>query len=440
MANTFRNQFTVTPQVLKVSEEEKRIIIHARQGHGRKLLDMVSSYRLVAMYQPVPGENRKWLKTLPEGKLKRLPNGDLELYARLPKEGEYTLYLEKAAGEGDAAEVMTFAVYALEKDLFNLRPWKGDFHIHSSESDGKETPEFVMATCRRDGFDFMALTDHHQYAPSLVAQKAACECNCDMLVLPGEEVHLPGNAPHIINFGGNRSINELACRDEEKYRRESMEYAKALPENMDSINRFEIGASEWAFDRIREAGGVAMFCHPYWHWQYHNYVDEEVIDHLLDHNRFDVLEVFGGMSKQQIEMNMLAMHRWQEERAKGKIIPAAGVSDGHGCDTSVSNWYYTVIFAEKLEFPLLAEAIRADRCVGVHRLPGEHPLLAGNFRLCKFTYFLFREFYPRHDEICHLEGTIMRSYYSEGSINAPEVISSLSGAVASFMRSFWEEN
>jgi hypothetical protein len=78
--------------------------------------------------------------------------------------------------------------------------------------------------------------------------------------------------------------------------------------------------------------------------------------------------------------------------------------------------------------------------VGVHRLPGEHPLLAGNFRLCKFTYFLFREFYPRHDEICHLEGTIMRSYYSEGSINAPEVISSLSGAVASFMRSFWEEN
>ena len=208
---------------------------------------------------------------------------------------------------------------------------------------------------------------------------------------------------------------------------------------MDPVNRFEVGASEWAFDRIREAGGISMFCHPYWQRQYHFYVDEAVIDCLLARKKFDVLEVFGGFRREDTEPNMLSLARWQEERAKGKVIPAAGVSDGHGCDNHVANWYYTIVFAPKLEFPALAEAIRSDRSVAVHFIPGEHPILAGNFRLVKFTYFLFREFYPRHDEICRLEGEIMRSYYSEGAIDAPEVIRSLSGSVSGFMGLFWEK-
>lgn len=438
MANLFRSQFTVFPQVLRVSAEEKKIVIHARQEHAQKLLDAVDNYHFITTSQPRDVEDLQWLYTLPPDRMERQENGDLQVYAVLPKEGEYVLFFTSEK-DGVRSEVMSFAVYALNEDLFALRPWKGDLHIHSSDSDGKETPAFVMATCRRDGFDFMAVTDHYQYAPSLAAQAAADECSCDILVVPGEEVHLPGNTVHVINFGGNWSINDLARQDEARYRKEALECVKDLPAELDMVNRFEVGASEWTFERIRESGGICMFCHPYWHVQYRNHIDEEVIDILLERNKFDVLEVFGGYVRKDAEANMLALARWQEERAKGKVIPVAGVSDAHGCDNSVSNWYYTIVYADKLDFKSLAEAIRSNRSVAVHAIPGEYPYFAGDFRLTKLSYFLYREFYPRHDEICHLEGTIMRSYYSEGAIDAPKVIKSLAGSAAEFMENFWEK-
>lgn len=440
MANTFRNQFTVTPQVMRVSSEEKKIVIHARQGQGVRVLDQVDNAHLIAKYQPRIGEDRQWLNSLPCLRMERQENGELWIFAVLPQEGEYTLYLSRGIGDAPRAEVMTFAVYALEEELFKLRPWKGDLHIHTCESDGKETPEFTMASFRRNGCDFIAITDHYQYAPSLAAIEAAQECSCDILVIPGEEVHLPGNAAHIVNFGGNWSINDLARRDEEKFRKEVEEYGKDLPADMDPVNRHQIGASEWTFDRIREAGGICIFSHPYWHVQYHNHIDEVVINYLLEHQKFDAMEVFGGFTLAGVESNMLSLARWQSESAKkGKQIPVVGVSDCHGCDTHVANWYYTIIFAEKLEFASLAEAIRNNRSIAVHSLPDEYPIMAGDFRLTKFAYFLHREFYPHHNEICQLEGSIMRSYYSEGAINAPEVMKSLSGSVAEFMDSFWEK-
>ena len=440
MANEFRHQYTVTPQVMRVSSEEKKIVIHARQGHGVRLLDQVDNFHLIAQYQPRRGEDRQWLNNLPCQRMERQANGDLWLFAELPQEGEYIIYLTRGAEGSPRSEVMTFSVYALEEDLFKLRPWKGDLHIHSCESDGKETPEFTMASARRNGCDFMTISDHLQYAPSLAAIEAAQECSCDILVIPGEEVHLPDNATHIVNFGGNWSINDLARRDEEKFRQEVEEYGKDLPGDVHPINRFQIGATEWVFDRIREAGGVSIFSHPYWRAQYRNHIDEVVINYLLEHQKFDAMEVFGGFTLAGVESNMLSLARWQSESAKkGKQIPVVGVSDCHGCDTHVANWYYTVIFAEKLEFASLADAIRSNRSVAFYAVPGQYPIIAGDFRLTKFSYFLHREFYPRHNEICHLEGTIMRSYYSEGSINAPEVIKALSGSVAEFMDSFWEK-
>ena len=39
--------------------------------------------------------------------------------------------------------------------------------------------------------------------------KAMKDFGCDMLCCPGEEVHLPDNPVHIINFGGKSSVNDL---------------------------------------------------------------------------------------------------------------------------------------------------------------------------------------------------------------------------------------
>lgn len=92
----------------------------------------------------------------------RVEDGRIRVRCRFDGEQEHTLTV-------GTAEVR---VYSLEPDLFGFAPWKGDLHLHSDCSDGMEPPAFVAAACRRIGLDFMAVTDHHRYEPSLAAVRA----------------------------------------------------------------------------------------------------------------------------------------------------------------------------------------------------------------------------------------------------------------------------
>src|SRR5215813_8805491 len=48
------------------------------------------------------------------------------------------------------------------RSLFSARDrfYKGNLHTHSTRSDGKLSPEEVVAAYRERGYDFLALTDH----------------------------------------------------------------------------------------------------------------------------------------------------------------------------------------------------------------------------------------------------------------------------------------
>ena len=432
MSNQYSNYINVMPRLLRVSEECREITLHIRQAHVRKTLDSVEEIRVFSVYGPVAGYGT-WITNAKPTPFRRLENGDLAVTIATPAEGEYAIWTGRKLEDGTFAEVATFSVYALAEDLLKLLPLKGDFHMHSNCSDGKENPEYVAATCRQHGMDFMALTDHRKYGPSLIAQEAMKEFGCDMLCCPGEEVHLPDNPVHIINFGGNASINELAIGDEAKYRAEVAEYQKGVPEKYDPLTRFQVAASEWTFDRIREAGGISMFCHPFWRPRYHNYVGDDVIDLLLEHNRYDVLEVIGGFYRNDTEQNLLSVARWQEEQAKGRSIPVAGISDSHCADGDLSGWYYTIVFAKELVFESIAEAIRANLCVAVHDIPGTYPLVVGPFRLTRLVYFLLREFYPEHDGLCRIEGEIMRRALAGEEPDARAEMARRHGTVSRFI-------
>ena len=438
MANQYSPYVTITPCVLRAEEAPQKVTIHAKEAYAQKLLDAVGRIRIVGVDGPTIkwrkwAEWRKWLEGTAPAEFHRTENGDLAVAATTPVEGEYTIRLDVADAAGDLVEKAVFSVYALRDDLYRLTPYKGDFHMHSNCSDGVHSPEYVAATCRKLGFDFMALTDHRLYEPSLVAQKAMAEFGCDMLVTPGEEVHLPDNGVHIINFGGRGSVNKLAADDESTYFAAVAEYMKTVPTQYDEVTRFQVAASEWAFDRIRECGGVAMFCHPYWRPRSHNYIGEDAIDLLLERRRFDVLEVIGGFESFEYEGNLLSVSRWREETAKGRTIPVAGVSDSHDCDTSLAGWYYTIVFAEELSFEALAAAIRSDRSVAVHCPPGNFPLVVGSFRLTRFAYFLLREVYPAHDELCRVEGGIMLRSLAGDEPDAREELARRHGTVEAYL-------
>ena len=438
MANKYSPYVTMTPCVLRADEKPCEVTLHAREAYGQKLLDGVGRIRIIRIDGPTIKwrkwvEWRKWLEATDPSEFRRTENGDLVVLATTPEEGEYALCLDAANDAGEFVEQAVFFVYALEDDLYRLTPYKGDFHMHSTASDGAHSPEYVAASCRRMGFDFMALTDHRMYGPSLVAQQAMRELGCDMLTTPGEELHLPGNAVHIINFGGRASVNKLATDDEPAYLAAVEKYMSTVPEKYDEVTRFQVAASEWGFDNIRKCGGIAMFCHPYWRPRNHNYIGEDTIDLLLERRRFDVLEVIGGFEPFEFEGNMLSVSRWREETAKGSSIPVAGVSDSHDCDVSLAGWYYTIVFAKELSFDAVAEAIRSDRSVAVHCPPGNFPLVVGPFRLTRFAYFLLRELYPFHDELCRQEGEILRRALAGEEPEAKAELEKRRGSVEAFL-------
>jgi hypothetical protein len=431
-----RCYFDVWPKVVR-ADRETEIKVRPRFDH----VAFKAQERIVVKYVRDDGGLRDG-GCAPWGGFTEIPfrrEGDLLRITQL-FEGECEHAFQVVAFDAENRErtVVTFYIYSLADDLFVLRPFKGDFHIHSFRSDGLESPAYVAASARKVGMDFMALTDHHQYEPSLEAIASMKGFETDLRCYPGEEVHGPDNPVHIVNFGGSFSVNELFQKDESAFRAEVGRYEEALPGDLHPSLRYQIAASEWAFDQIRKGGGISIYCHPYWRPLERYYVHSKVNDVIMDRQRFDALEVIGGFYRHQMESNALAVSRYHEDRSKGKHIPVVGVSDAHGCDRDLFGWYYTIVLARSVEFRDLAGGITGLNSVAVEAVPGEFPRLIGTFRQVRYVYFLMREYFPMHDKLCCEEGELILGSMG-GDTTAGKRLAVLKGRVPSLLQKYWAE-
>ena len=106
--------------------------------------------------------------------------------------------------------ILNTRVYSIFEDLVGLIAYKGDTHLHSNRSDGEGTPFEVGCAYRAAGYDFIAITDHHRYFPSLEGKAAFDELTNEFTVFKGEEIHNRDMGyTHIINFDGNFSVNDI---------------------------------------------------------------------------------------------------------------------------------------------------------------------------------------------------------------------------------------
>ena len=210
-------------------------------------------------------------------------DGSLKFSADIGPEQEYNVYLKKPDGER-YADIECFNIYALNEDLYSLRPYRGDMHLHTYGSDGREDPLYVVSSYRRVGFDYMAVTDHRNYEPSVKAKAFYDRYPIDMALYHGEEVHPPENAVHMVNFGGSFSVNALIESDKEKYYAEVREIMKTVVDYPDptAVNEIYMYAScKWVFEKIREGGGISIFCHPYWRVGNGYYISDRLTDYIL---------------------------------------------------------------------------------------------------------------------------------------------------------------
>lgn len=379
---------------------------------------------------PAEGMLNETVKPKPKPTPSAFENGEVKFVYDFAQEQEYTVLVR--AGE----KQHVFRIYAVDEDLFERKPYKGDIHIHTCRSDGKESPAYVAGAGRRIGYDFMAITDHHRYAPSLEAIKAYEGAPIDLRLYPGEEIHPPENPVHMVNFGGSFSVNDLFASAE--YQTQVQAIADGLDGMPEGVDRYAYASCVWCYERIREGGGLGLFCHPYWYAGYRYDVPEALTTLLLDRQPFDALELIGGYHLYEVESNMLQVARYHDERAKGKKLPIVGVCDGHGCETGeLFGWYYTVVFAPSLELDDLIRSIKNLYSVAIEALPQGPARAHGPFRLAKYAQFLLREVFPLHDALCQEEGRLMLAY-AAGDPAACNLLKALQGRARRLYDHLWD--
>ena len=134
---------------------------------------------------------------------------------------------------------------------------KGDFHTHSTCSDGVRSPADLVDLAHAQGVRVMALTDHDTL-DGLAEAEAAAARHPGFLLVPGVELScdVPGTEVHILGYFIDRADADLQ-RQLETFRAGRIDRAQRI---ISALER--LGAPiEW--ERVREIAGEASVGRPH---------------------------------------------------------------------------------------------------------------------------------------------------------------------------------
>jgi len=172
---------------------------------------------------------------------------------------------------------------------------KGVLHVHTTESDGRLTPEQVMYAYYRLGYQFIAITDHWK-----LIKLEKLPVLDDFIVIPGEEVTagrgLAGTPYHII-----------ALNIEEELKRGI--FPKESPE--DAMKAVKV---------INDLRGLAIIAHPSW--------SDLCFADLLSLNGYLGIEVFNTTCHVTVDKGW-SWSQWIGLLSSGRKVFSFAVDDAH---------------------------------------------------------------------------------------------------------------
>ena len=446
----------------KVVTAGKDTVIHIRAQGGRKFFSDNAEYCAVITLLSGSGVRTSPASAVCIEKDVTFVSGEILISVTLPKEGEYRI-----AFENEDKKTLVFAVYAVDNDLVGVYPFMGDLHLHTTLSDGSQEPELVAAMYRAHGYDFLAITDHKRYYPSLRVRESFKDIPTGLNLVPGEEVHLPAiNGftvdPHTINFGGEYSINALVEGDavaetgtDKKYRSirddcpdvmtqaqftEKMTSLTSKIKVPDDVDPLTAATLKWIYDEIRKAGGLAIFPHPTWITGNSFHDSDALNDWLVNNKIFDAFEVLGG--ENYFEQNGFQTVRYYEDMARGHKYPVVGSTDSHNCTPENRNAYIcsTIVFAPENERRAIIDSVKAMRSVAVDTISREFRLV-GEMRYVRYACFLIKNYFPLHDDACFEEGRLMKlAVYGteEERSEAKAELATVSGRIGKMTKKYFD--
>lgn len=327
------------------------------------------------------------------------------------------------------------ALYAVEEDLYALRPLKGDLHVHSYYSDGQDGLAMVPAYYREAGFDFFALTDHNRMFPSELAADLYDGIPLGIHMIKGEETHPPESVLHIVGIGHRNCVSNTYIHELETYEAE-IDRTEATLSHIPEQYRRRVAMAKWACDNIRRGGGLAILPHPFWMPNCYN-LSEELMHILFEEKLFDAFELMGGVN---FKSGNLQLALWQEESAKGNRLPVVGSSDSHTHDFTTGKFArnFTVVFAKDNTTEAIAEAIRSGYSVAAEIPSGDNfeiRFYNAQYRLIAFAHFLHEHYFNETWRLCIGEGVLMRRYAQGEAVG--ELLASFSNTVSDFYKRFY---
>ena len=167
--------------------------------------------------------------------------------------------------------------------------FKGNLHLHTTNSDGELTPQQAVDHYREAGYDFLAITDHRRLTPF-------DELSTDgIIMLTGEELHQGkgelGQLHHIVAIGMEDHIDIPPTEDLQE-----------------------------ALDYIAPRSRFAFIAHPYW--------TSLTYQDMLDRTGFIGIEVFNFTCECGIGRGDSGSH-WDELLARGQRLLGLAVDDAH---------------------------------------------------------------------------------------------------------------
>lgn len=388
------------------------------------------------------------------------------------KEQEYYLRITYIHPDTGKTIVRQGSVYCVADDLVGRYPFIGDLHVHTGCSDGNERPEAVCAAYRKHGYDFVTISDHYRYYPSLQAMEFYRDVPNELTIVPGEEVHMtaPGGGRicdvHIVNFGGEYSVNALVegpateekgkeerfrsivpdcppVMTQKEYYKLMQEQASAmiLPEGVDPLCTATV---RWVFEQIHKGNGLGILAHPFYFNDVQNIPDAE-LDYIIDHRLMDAVEVLGGDSyyvERYREQNRLQAVRYSDDCARGVCYPVVGSSDSHSCLNCNPDAFMnsTMVFAPENEREKIISSIKKFYSVAIDNTCPHNYHLIGDLRLARYCNFLLKYYFPLHDELCFEEGRLMQQYVAgteEEKQEALEELRLIYGRVARMRKKYF---
>lgn len=372
-------------------------------------------------------------------------SGTLRFGYTFSREQIYTVRLARRGGNGELEKLTDFRIFCAADDLYCRTPMRGNTHCHVCTSvDGHEDPFLAAAMYRKAGFDFLAITDHHLIDGSMIAIGAQKRIPSDLLLFPGEEVHVPNAYIHAVNIGavfdGNVGLDRWYHMHEAECKREVARIADdakgVLPPGVEPM---DYAWRKWIAEMIHGRGGVAILAHPFWEWDAHNTRDD-VFSYFAEERIYDGAEILHGQEPGCRDANMQVAF-WNDMRALGVYISPLGADDAHRRNfrwdyESSFNQAYSVVLMRSPDLSGFAEALKTGYTAAVETYDNAPEHVVATYRMTKYVIFLLEHYFPRHDELCFEEGRLMRDAYL-GDEDAKLLLERVSGRVRRFEDRFF---